>query len=381
MVLLQACFAFVLFSVKFALQKVDFLFVSVQLVSHNSHFLPLHCHRIPGGFNSGFHLIAFLLTLVFLKGKLFFNSRPLPLLLPRSKLTAICLGNATFIVQNLDSILTFLFLCCCPSWCCLILFKGIWVLFNLPFDCVNMLLSVSVRHSDAVEDFAHFAKRIYWAYVIPLLIEESLSKFLDFRLFFLTVTRIVDSSSILQRVVHRKLLLQIPDFFLVTFDLKSRVKHQIHRCLVLNLHHSGGKLQSWLCFFKVAILRPNIGNHYRLTIASKRISEVVCELGLSVRDVVSLFVTQSENHLFKEGQRLVNELRFFQNYSLRVGLLRAFTASQVNKMQLGENYFVSRLNSWSAFNMECEDRMCTWRCFVHWVTSHTPGQFSFKEAI
>ena len=117
-------------------------------------------------------------------------------------------------------------------------------MFNLPFDCVNMLLSVSVRHSDAVEDFANFAKRIYWAYVIPLLIEESLSKFLDFRLFFLIVTRIVDSSSILQRVVHRKLLLQIPDFFLVTFDLKSWVKHQIHRCLVLNLHHSGGKFKS-----------------------------------------------------------------------------------------------------------------------------------------
>ena len=170
MILLLACFAFVFFSIKFYLQKVDFQFVSVQLVSHDSHFRSLQCHRISSGFNSSFYVTAFLLILVFLEGKLFFNCRPLPLFLPRTKLTAIYLRNGTFIVQNLDRVISFLFLNSFLSRGYLILFKSIWTMFNLAFDCFNTLLSASVRHSNTVEDFTHFAKRINWANIIPFLV-------------------------------------------------------------------------------------------------------------------------------------------------------------------------------------------------------------------
>jgi hypothetical protein len=57
-------------------------------------------------------------------------------------------------------------------------------------------------------------------------------------------------------------------------------------------------------------------------------------------------------------------LRFLQDYSLWMSFLSTFTASQVNKMQLGEHYLIWRLNSWSAFNVKCEYSVSTWRCFV-----------------
>ena len=75
--------------------------------------------------------------------------------------------------------------------------------------------------------------------------------------------------------------------------------------------------------------------------------------------MVPLLVTESQDDLLQETERLVNVGGLFEYKTCTFSLLGAFTTSQINEMELGVGNFVSGFNARSALNMKREDGVST----------------------
>ena len=72
---------------------------------------------------------------------------------------------------------------------------------------------------DAVKHFPNLAERIHRPNIVSLAIKELCGQVVDFFLLLLIVSRVIDTTSVLKRVSHCELLLQVADFFLIALNL------------------------------------------------------------------------------------------------------------------------------------------------------------------
>lgn len=218
--------------------------------------------------------------------------------------------------------------------------EGLGIGLDLPLDCLNVLLRLTILHPDDREDLTHLSERIDIPDVLSLPGKERLGQLLNLRLLGLIVGCVIDTATIGQSVVHGQLLLQVPDLLLEALNLQGWVHHGIHRGLIRDLHHAAGELERRCCFGEVARLRPDVRNHYSLAVAADGVAEEVCQFRLTVGDVASFLVREGQDDLLKEGKRLVDEARLFQDEALRARLLGHLTASKIDEVQLGVDDFV-----------------------------------------
>jgi len=133
--------------------------------------------------------------------------------------------------------------------------------------------------------------------------------------------------------MHGQLLLQVPDLLLKTLDLQVRVHHGVDSGFIRDFHHTRGKLECRGRLRQVASLRPDVSDHDRLAVTANRVAQEVGQFGLPVGDVATLFVRESENDLFEETERLVDEAGFLEDEARGARLLRHLTSSQVDEVQ------------------------------------------------
>jgi len=84
----------------------------------------------------------------------------------------------------------------CTSLLLLNLFKGIRVLCHLPLDSLDMLLCLSVLHSDAGENLPYFAQRVNFADVFSCTREVVHRQVCNLCLLSLVVRSVVDSTTV-----------------------------------------------------------------------------------------------------------------------------------------------------------------------------------------
>ena len=75
---------------------------------------------------------------------------------------------------------------------------------------------------------------------------------------------------------------------------------------------------------------PDISDHDRFAVTTDRVLEDIGKLALPIWDMCSLFVTKSYNHLFKEGERFINELGFFELFAFGTSFLGSFRTGKVD---------------------------------------------------
>ena len=92
------------------------------------------------------------------------------------------------------------------------------IALHLSLNRFNILLKLPVTRPDLVEDFPDFPETVNIRYLINLSSQISLSSLLYLLLLVRTICIIGNSSSVLQSIMHGKFLLEVSDFFLVSFD-------------------------------------------------------------------------------------------------------------------------------------------------------------------
>jgi hypothetical protein len=97
--------------------------------------------------------------------------------------------------------------------------------------------------------------------------------------------------------VHRQFLLEL-------FDLLLVLPHQLHRVLLYvdcgftsDAHHAQRKLQSRYGFVHLRLLCPDVGDHSRFAVASKRVAQEIGEFALTEGNVFSRLVSQRQHNL------------------------------------------------------------------------------------
>lgn len=76
--------------------------------------------------------------------------------------------------------------------------------------------------------------------------------------------------------MHGQLCFEVPDLPLVLLEEDVGVELDVHGEVVLYLHHSLREAQSGNTFLEVGLLRPDVGDHDGLTVASDGVLEEVC---------------------------------------------------------------------------------------------------------
>lgn len=148
-----------------------------------------------------------------------------------------------------------------------------------------------------------------------------------FVLLFRRVRLIADSASACQCVMHGKLLLELSDVFLVLLEQQFRVEIDINRDVIADFHHTRSKLKSRDGFFKMCTLWPDIRNHAGFGVATNGVLKKISEFVLTIRNVLSLLVTQGHYNLLEERKRFVDELCLNERLSFRTSLLSALRSS------------------------------------------------------
>ena len=102
-----------------------------------------------------------------------------------------------------------------------------------------------------------------------------------------SIVVIGNAASVLEGIMHGKLLLEVSDLLLIAFDHQMLIKGHVNGCVIAHTHHASGKLKGRYGFLKVAALGPDIGDHHCLAVAAEGIAEEVGQAGLTIGDVVS----------------------------------------------------------------------------------------------
>lgn len=123
------------------------------------------------------------------------------------------------------------------------LFESFWVGFDLTFNGLDVLLRASVLKPDEGEDFTHSAERVDLTDIVSRSFQEIFGNFLDLPLLLVGVLGVVDTATVLKRVVHGQFLFQVADLLLVAFDEECGVEHRVNAGFVGDLHHAGRKLE------------------------------------------------------------------------------------------------------------------------------------------
>jgi len=145
------------------------------------------------------------------------------------------------------------------------------------------------------------------------------------------------------------------------------VKLDIDNSFIANSHHSCGKLKCGNCLFQVCWLWPYICNHQCLAITSQRISENISKFGLSIGYMISTLITEGDYYLFEKTQTFIDKSSFFECNPTAASFLSSLATSQVYQVKFTIEYFITRLHSRSAFNVDCEHAVRSWGCFVQLV--------------
>lgn len=132
------------------------------------------------------------------------------------------------------------------------------------------------------------------------------------------------------------------------------VKLDIDNSFIANSHHSCGKLKCGNCLFQVCWLWPYICNHQCLAITSQRISENISKFGLSIGYMISTLITEGDYYLFEKTQTFIDKSSFFECNPTAASFLSSLATSQVYQVKFTIEYFITRLHSRSAFNVDCE---------------------------
>ena len=159
------------------------------------------------------------------------------------------------------------------------------------------------------------------------------------------------------------------------------IDYSVDNSFIFNFHHSSCKLQSWNSFFNVRLLALDICNHNSFAVTTNWISQKVGQHRLSVRNVISLFVWESQHNLFQVGKTLVYMSCLYQLCSSSLSLLGSFRTSQIYKLKFWVCHFFCWLNSWSWFNVNCVDTMGSWRMGIKLMCSIISIRFTFKKLL
>ena len=88
-------------------------------------------------------------------------------------------------------------------------------------------------------------------------------------------------------------------------------------------------------------LHLNVRDHDSHAVSAQRVSEEVGKSGLSVWDVLSFLIRESQDHLLEESQTFVDVSSLIKLLSLSVGLLKSLGSSQIYKVKLRGYNFLS----------------------------------------
>lgn len=149
----------------------------------------------------------------------------------------------------------------------------------------------------------------------------------------------------------------------------------------MNAHHAGGEFKSTGSLLLMTLFGPNVRNHNCLAITTKRVTEHISKLGLTVRNVVTLAVTKGKDDLLKERKRLVDEAGLLEYLTLRVGLLGALRTGQVNQVQLGVDNLIRRFDAGARLDVHSEDAVSTRGSGVEVVVAEGAVHFSLKKTV
>jgi tRNA isopentenyl-2-thiomethyl-A-37 hydroxylase MiaE len=128
-------------------------------------------------------------------------------------------------------------------------------------------------------------------------------------------------------------LLQITDFFFKSFDSQRWVDNGVEDSLILDFHHSGGELKRRNSLFQMHRSAVNIGEHNSFAVTADGVSQKVSQSSLSVWDVISLSVRQSQHHLLQVRKTLVDMSGFFQLPSGSPCLFGSLGTSKIHQVQ------------------------------------------------
>lgn len=164
--------------------------------------------------------------------------------------------------------------------------------------------------------------------------------------------------------MHCQFLFKVSDLPLHFLNQQLLVHLLIYNWHVFYLPHAGCKSQSRDSFLDVTDFWPNVCAENRLAVATNCILKYVCQFALSVWYVVSLLVTSPNNHLFQEGQTLVDVGSLPHKLALSTSFLDSLTAGQVDQVKFGKNDLFLEVNHRPAFNINCENRMASGRILI-----------------
>jgi len=146
------------------------------------------------------------------------------------------------------------------------------------------------------------SQRINLFDVLGFPLEVSVGLFLNDVLLLSSVGIVLYTALVGEGIMHGELLLQLLDLLLHTFKEEFRVLLDVDYCLVADFHHAGGEFEGGNRFLVLLRLGIDVGNHDGLAVASDGVLEEVCELALTVRDVVTFVVAHTYYNLLQESQ-------------------------------------------------------------------------------
>ena len=156
------------------------------------------------------------------------------------------------------------------------------------------------------------------------------------------------------------------------------IDNRIDHSFILDFHHSSSKLKSRDSFFNMSFLALHVSNHYSLAVSTNWVSQVISECSLSIWNMISLSVGESEYHLLEIGKTLVNMSSLNELTASCMSLLGSLRSSQINKMQFWVDHLFSWFNSGSRFNIDRVDTMRSWWMWIQLMCSIISINFTFK---
>lgn len=193
-----------------------------------------------------------------------------------------------------------------------------------------MLIALLIFCLDEAEYFPDHSKTVDGLNVINFTLKEWSSGGSDILELFGRILIIIDSTSVGQGIMHCQFLLQVSDFFFISFNCYCWVYHWIDNSLILNLHHSCGELKSGDGFFKVRLNAMDVGDDDGLAVSTKGVSQEVGKCGLPIWHMISLLIWEGENDLLQVWKTLVNVSCLNKLWSFGASLLDSLWTRQIN---------------------------------------------------
>ena len=133
---------------------------------------------------------------------------------------------------------------------------------------LDVLFQFSVESLDLSEVLAYLAQRVKVGQFVNLSCKEGLRSMTDLSLLVGCIVVIGNASTILKRVVHGQLLLEVAYFLLIAFDHQVLVEGHIDCSFIGDAHHTCRKFEGANGLFEMGGLWPDVGNHNGFTVAS-----------------------------------------------------------------------------------------------------------------